>query len=314
MRKIFLCILIVLVSVKFHAQNLTHYENLLTPDFQKDIIASVTSSLTEGREAGKVGNLIAGRIIADKFKAMGLVPYRWHYTQGFRLNDTLVGRNIVGYVPAVKPSDEYIVVSAHYDHLGRIRGRIYPGADDNASGVAALISIAQMFRQMRSDGAGPKKNILFVAFDGKELDMSGSLHFVRNMGLPREKIVCNVNMDILGSNLVPPGKDAQYLIALGEETLPARYRGHLARICGFNRDLRMDLSLSFYGSRDFTRMMYSLGDHDSFARTGIPAVFFTSGFHQHTYKQTDTMEIIDFELLRKRTAVIFEFINCLCTE
>lgn len=314
MRNFVLSALLILVSVKICARSLTEYENLLTASFQREIVASLTSDFTEGREAGRTGNLIAGQIIADKFKAMGLVPFNWHYTQCFRLNDSLVGRNIVGLIPAIRPSDKYIIVSAHYDHLGRLKGRIYPGADDNASGVAALVSLARMFRQMRSDGVGPDKNILFVAFDGKELDMSGSRHFVKNMGLPREKIVCNVNMDILGSGLVPTGKDPHYLIALGEETLPVRYRGFLSHICGFNRKLRMDLSLTFYGSREFTRMMYSLGDHNSFAEVGIPAIFFTSGFHRYTYKPTDTIEIIDFELLRKRTAVIFEFINNLCVE
>lgn len=314
MRNCCLSFILVLLSVKICAQNLEKYENSLAEHYQKEIVESLTDSLTQGRESGKSGNLIAAQLLVNKFRSMGLVPYRWNYTQSFRINDTLIGRNIVGIVPAVKPSDQFIVVSAHYDALGKLGGKIYPGADDNASGVAALVSLAQMFQRMRQDGAGPQKNIVFVAFDAKELDMAGSRFFVKNLPAAKAKILCNVNMDILGSALVPTGRDSRYIIALGEETLPSRYWGHLSFICGFKPRLRMDLSLTFYGSRDFTKMMYRLGDHYSFAETGIPAVFFTSGFHQHTYKPTDTIDIIDFELLKKRTSVIFDFINRLCAE
>ena len=73
----------------------------------------------------------------------------------------------------------------------------------------------------------------------------------------------------------------------------------------------MDVSLTFYGSRDFTRLVFRNGDHASFVKAGIPTVFFTSGFHQHTLKATDDTGIIDFPLLKKRTIVIFNYINSL---
>lgn len=315
MRKTSLCIiLLALVSVKICARNPVKYENSLSEDFQKEVVASLTCDLTEGRETGSTGNLLAQQYLVKQFRSMGLVPFNWNYTQSFRCNDTVIGRNVVGIVPSVRPCDKYIVVSAHYDHLGKLHGRIYPGADDNASGVAALVSLARMFARMRAEGNGPAKNIIFVAFDGKELDMLGSRYFVKNLPMAKGKITANVNMDILGSDLVPTGRDPEYMIALGEETLPNRYQGHLSFITGFKRDFRMDLCLTFYGSRDFTKMMYKLGDHNSFAEAGIPAVFFTSGFHSHTYKPSDTMEIINFELLKKRTMVIFDFLNRLCAE
>ena len=314
MRKYLLCLLTALICVKICARGLDKYENSLTVESLQRTVASLTDDLTEGRETGRSGNLIAREFLVKSFRDMGLVPYRWHYTESFRCNDTTIGRNVIGILPSLKPSDEYVVVSAHYDHMGKLGGRIYPGADDNASGVAALVALAQMFCRMRADGAGPDKNLIFAAFDAKELDMKGSGHFVKNLHLAAGKVVCNVNMDILGSSLVPPGKNNKYLLALGEETLPERYKGYLSFLCGFKRNLQMDLCLSFYGSRDFTKMMYKLGDHNSFAEAGIPAVFFTSGFHRHTYKPTDTIDIIDFELLRKRTMVIFEFVNHLCAE
>ena len=235
----------------------------------------------------------------------------WSYTQSSGYKDSIAVRNVVGLLPASIPSDEYIIIGAHYDHLGRLGHSIYPGADDNASGVTALLSLARMFAKMKADGQGPRKNLIFAAFDGKELDMAGSRFFVRHLPVPKEKITAMVNMDMLGSDLVPPSRNREYLFVIGENTLPEAYRGYLSYIC--SRTLyKLDLDLTFYGSRDFYKMMYDTSDQHPFARAGIPAVLFTSAFHQHTYKKSDTIDIINFPLLRKRTLIIFNFINKLC--
>ena len=206
-----------------------------------------------------------------------------------------------------------LVPAALLDHLGKLGHTVYPGADDNASGVAALLSLARMFSAMKADGKGPRKNLIFVAFDGKELDMFGSRRFVRNLDIPHSKITAMVNMDMLGTDLVPPRRNREYLFAIGENSLPESYRGYLSYICTRAR-YKMDLDLTFYGSRNFWKMMYETSDQHPFARAGIPAVLFTSAFHQHTLKKTDTPAIIDYQLLRKRTLVIYNFILRLCAE
>jgi len=240
-----------------------------------------------------------------------LKPYNWTYTQSIPYQDSLILRNIVGYLPSSNLSDEYVIVGAHYDHLGELAGSVYSGADDNASGVTALLSLIEMFCAMKADGEGPQKNIIFVAFDGKELSMSGSEGFVRNLDIPKNKIVAAVNLDMLGTDLVPPHDMKEYLIVLGESTLNEKYRGFLKYIC--NRpEYAMDLDLTFYSSKAFTKMYYEMGDHHSFAKEGIPALLFTSAFHDHTYRPSDKPQIINFPLLRKRTMVVFQFINHLC--
>ena len=295
------------------AQNLRPYENQLSVEEQRRTLEYLAHDMTEGRASGTAGKGYAEHFLVEQFRAMGLKPWHWTYTQSFLYEDSIAVRNVVGFLPAAAPSDEYIVVGAHYDHLGRLGHSIYPGADDNASGVTALLSLARLFCAMKADGAGPRKNLLFVAFDGKELDLAGSRWFVRHLDIPHDKITAMVNMDMLGTDLVPPGRNREYLFAIGENTLPESYRGYLAYIC--RRTLyKMDLDLTFYGSRDFSRMMYQTSDQHPFARAGIPAVLFTSAFHQHTLKKTDTPAIINYPLLRKRTLVIFHFINRLCAE
>ena len=295
------------------AQSLRKYEKIISEAEMQETLSYLAHEMTEGRAAGTRGKELAEHFLVEQFRAIGLKPWNWSYTQSFKFQDSIAVRNVVGLLPASIPTDEYIVIGAHYDHLGRLGHTVYPGADDNASGVTALLSLARMFVAMKADGAGPRKNLLFVAFDGKELDMAGSRYFVRHLSIPRDCITAMVNMDMLGTDLVPPRRNREYLFAIGESSLPVSYQGYLSYICG-RAFYKLDLDLTFYGSRGFSKMMYETSDQHPFARAGIPAVLFTSAFHQHTLKKTDTPAIIDYPLLRKRTQVIFNFINRLCAE
>ena len=295
------------------AQSTLAYENKLNVEDQRRDLEYLAHEMTSGRASGTPGKELAEHYLVSQFRSIGLKPWHWNYTQSFRYQDSIVIRNVVGLIPASVPSDEYIVIGAHYDHLGQLGHTVYPGADDNASGVTALLSLARMFSAMKADGKGPRKNLIFVAFDGKELDLYGSRRFVRTLDIPHSKITAMVNMDMLGTDLVPPRRNREYLFAIGENTLPESYRGYLSYLCTRTR-YKLDLDLTFYGSRNFYKMMYDTSDQQPFARAGIPAVLFTSAFHQHTLKKTDTPAIIDFQLLRKRTLIIFNFINRLCAD
>ena len=270
----------------------------------------LSDDLCGGRASGSEGSEMARLYIADRFRDIGLNPIGWHFTQSFKAEDSTILRNIAGIIHSSGESDEYVIICAHYDHIGTIGGTIYNGADDNASRVAALLMIASRLMEMKNAGTGPGCNLIFVALDGKELNMAGSRHFVEEMTIPPHKIRCAINIDIIGSDLVPVGKRKDYIIALGENTLPPSSRGYISHICSTG-PYRMDLDLSFYGSRDFTKMMYISGDHHSFAAKKIPAVFFTSGFHSLTYKAGDDACIVNFDLLRRRAMVICRFISCI---
>ncbi len=314
-RKSFLPVLMIAVALSLSdstfAQRVGSFDHLLNQIEMEEDLSFVASDLAGGRESGTSGKQAVEQFIVRRFRNLGLKPYHWCYTESVPYNDSIVLRNVVGYLPAVAPSNEYIIVGAHYDHVGTLSGRIYPGADDNASGVSALLGLAKLFTTLKAEGKAPRKNIIFVAFDGKELSMSGSEHFVKNLDIPREGVVCAVNIDMLGTDLVPVGVDRNYIIALGENTLKEKYRGYL-RYLTRNVKYRMDLDLTFYGSRNFTDIVYKTGDQYPFAKAGFPAILFTSAFHDHTYKPTDTEEIINFPLLRRRTLVIFNFLLRLC--
>ncbi len=310
MKKSLTCLLLALFSTLLSAQGYRYCEELLTEKSLVNTVSFLADDFNTGRASGTEGNSRAEQFITSRFRQLGLKPFNWTYTSSFRYRDSITLRNVAGLVPASVPSDEYIIVSAHYDHLGEIKGTIYNGADDNASGVAAMLALAEMYSRMKADGRGPLKNMIFVAFDGKELNLAGSKHFVKNLPVPAGKVVADINLDILGTDLVPTGRNREYIMAIDGGTMPSSCGENLRRIC-FRSDYRMDVCLTFYGSEKFTRMVYRNGDHASFTKAGIPAVFFTSGFHQHTLKASDDTDIIDFPLLRKRTLVIFNYINYL---
>ncbi|MBQ7253486.1 MAG: M28 family peptidase [Bacteroidales bacterium] len=298
--------LFIALSIPLAAQT-GRYEEIASESLQREIVEHLCDSVMEGRGSGTGGGLLARNYILNRFEQLELKPFFFLRQESFFYNEKITMHNVMGVVPALGISDKYIVVSAHYDHLGVIKGKTYPGADDNASGVAALLALAQMFSQMRQDGTGPAVNILFVAFDGKEYSMAGSKRFIAELPIAPQDIVCEINMDILGSTLVPVHKNHEYLIVLGRNTLPERMRNIIPN-CNFGRNLNLDIDFTFYGSDDFTKTIYKLGDHYAFNQKGVPALFFTSGFHQHTLKTTDTPAIIDYKVLAKRTKLIFNTI------
>lgn len=315
MRKSSICLLLCVAAVflccRSWGQSLRSYELTVGEKDQREYVDALAGEITAGRATGTEGKMLAERFIVGKFKEFGLKPYNWNFTQSFR-HDTVAVRNVVGLIPASVETDEYIIVGAHYDHLGRLGHSIYPGADDNASGVACLISLAKMFSEMKADGRGPHKNIIFVAFDGKEMGMLGSDYFVKHLGIPRSRVTAMVNIDMIGTDLVPPHRGkSDYLIALGEHRLPEVYRGYLSYICS-RAQYRLDLDQTFYGSANFSKYMYESGDQMAFSKAGIPAVLFTSAFHKHTYKTTDKPDIINYPLMLRRTRVIFLFVRNLC--
>lgn len=308
MRKLFLSLLFIAQAFLLSGQTHIAYENMMGAEEMYETLDYLASELAEGRATGSAGKMSAEQFIRERFRRYGLKPFNWNFTQSFPYDDTTIVRNVIGVVPANRMSDEYIVIGAHYDHLGKLGGQIYSGADDNASGVTALLDLARIFSRMRMDGAGPGKNLIFVAYDGKELDLVGSEYFVKHLPFPAEKIVCAVNIDMLGTTLAPVHRNRpDYLIVLGENTLPSNMQGVIRR-SNANARFGMDIDYSFYGSENFTDMVYRTGDQYSFRQKRIPSLLFTSAFHDHTYKPTDKIDIIDFGMLRKRTALIFDVI------
>ena len=187
--------------------------------------------------------------------------------------------NVVGYLPGTTP--EYVVIGAHYDHLGlggahslapSMTGTIHPGADDNASGTAGVIELARWFSRQPKQ----KRGILFMTFAGEEEGLLGSEYYVQHPDLPLAQAVAMINMDMIGR--VREGK-----IYIGGSDTGTTLRPLLNQVVG-KYPLHVDYSdASGYGS----------SDHTSFTIGKVPVLFFFSGLHADYHKPSDTWDKID---------------------
>ena len=297
--------------------------NLISKEQIGREVAFLADSLCQGRATGTKGAAEAGSWVARKFAAIGLKNIDGSWGQSLITENGTKGHNIIGFLPGSDKThpDKYIVVGAHYDHLGHTDGRMYPGADANASGVVAMTSVADMLTMTRSIGRSYSCNIIFVAFDAKEMNMAGSQKLwemiatggmtdpVSGKKITKEKIAFMVNIDQIGSTLAPLDKDREdYIIMLGNPNIKRAYNDML-KVCNESYDIGLDLGFTYYGSENFTKLFYRLSDQKVFADNRIPAVMFTSGITMNNNKPRDTASTLNLEVLQKRIYLIYHWIE-----
>jgi Zn-dependent M28 family amino/carboxypeptidase len=235
----------------------------------------------EGRATGTPGNARARAFLERSFAEAGLLTFGASYLQSFsftRGNAALEGVNVVGHVRGTTQPARYIVVPAHYDHLGIRNGQIYNGADDNASGTAALLALARhLVRQP------PRHSIIFAALDAEEMGLQGARAFVAAPPVPRDAIVLNVNMDMVGRN------DANELYVAGTYHYPDLLP--VVEQVAAGVEVRLIPGHDRPGGEpgdDWT----NLSDHGAFHAAGIPFLYFGVEDHPDYHRATDEFERI----------------------
>ncbi len=286
----------------------------------KETVAKLTDSNAKGRYPGSEGSTYCRYYLTDKMFYAGLKKFGSSYADVFFFGEgeREMGINIIGLLPAGKygaaqadTTKGYIVVGAHYDHLGEAGGKVFPGADNNASGVASMIEIAKGLNALLKNGAELKYNVIFAAFDAKEQGLEGSRNFLRKNNF-NGKIAFMLNLDQIGTNLAPPGKIKEYAIILGMESFEngssAVSREDMEKAvakANSNDNLGLNIDYTFYGSKNFYEIFERMSDQYAFIESGIPALMITSGIHEHTLKTTDTKEIINYPQLMLRSRLIY---------
>lgn len=286
-------------------------------------IEFLSDTLCQGRATGTRGSIETAFWIEREFRDAGLMKFDSTFTKRIYAGQGLLGRNIIGFLPgSIKnPKGKYIIVGAHFDHIGQLNRITYPGADSNASGTVALTSLAEMFSMMRTLGKSYDSNIIFVAFDAKELSMAGSRSFwnmiadgslidpVSGKVITPKDIRLMVNIDQIGSSLSPLNEGRNdYMIMLGNHSLKP-FERELLSYCNRSSGLHMDLDFTYYGSKNFTDIFYRLSDQRIFIDNRIPAVLFTSGITMNTNRTRDTADTLDYEVFKKRIYLIFDWLE-----
>jgi len=238
----------------------------------------------EGRAAGSPGGIAARGVIGERFTSIGLERIGAGYLVSFTFAGRsataaqVTGANVIGVCPGKDPSLPVFVVSAHYDHLGIRDGVIYPGADDNASGVAVLLELAAYCR------ANPfRRSLVFVAFDAEEGGLNGARAFVASPPIPKDRIALNVNLDMVSRS------DKREIYVAGTFHTPA-LKAPLERVAKAARvKLLFGHDRPGSGSDDWT----SQSDHFAFHAAKIPFVYFGVEDHPDYHKPTDTADKIN---------------------
>lgn len=252
-----------------------------------DLVRSLSSPAMAGRDSGAPGAAAAADTIAAHFAAAGLEPAG---TDGWFQPVSLGGeahagrtcRNVVGRLVGAGPhADRWLIVGAHYDHLG-VRldddgapDGFYPGAEDNASGVAALCELARL----AVDGEPPDRSILFVAFTGEEIGLQGSRRFVDDPPVSLDAVDLMMNLDSVGRLR----DDRLYVGGVGSA------EGLRDLIVDVNRSHRLELQISEGG--------WDASDHVSFNTAGVPVLFLFTGPHPQYHSVDDTWDLVEAEPL-----------------
>jgi Zn-dependent M28 family amino/carboxypeptidase len=254
----------------------------------------LSSDSYEGRKTDTKGAEMAREFINKRFTSIGLQPFQQlqGYGQAFSFETSkgaVRGKNMIGYIEG--RSDEIIVISAHYDHIGIINQQIYNGADDNASGVAALLKFAAYFKQHK-----PQHTLIFAAFDAEEMGLQGAKAFVASPPISLDKIKLNINMDMISHN------DKGELYACGT----FKYPGLKKYFYTSNPDLKVlfghDDPKS--GHDDWSNQ----SDHSAFNDKQIPFIYFGVEDHKDYHKASDEYKNINKTFFTDAANSILEII------
>ncbi len=220
-----------------------------------------------------------------------------------REDKVISGNNVIGYVQGKTKPEEFIVVSAHFDHVGRKGDEIFNGADDNGSGTVALFELARAFQQSVLEANRPERSVVFIWLTAEEKGLLGSKYYVDNPLFPLENAVANINIDMIGRRADSyESTNEDYLFVIGSDRLS---KGLHNSIINMNEKYGLlTLDLKYNDAKD-PNMYYFRSDHYNFAKKGIPSVFYFNGTHADYHKGTDTVDKIDFDLMAKRTKHIF---------
>lgn len=213
--------------------------------------------------------------------------------------------NVIGVLPGTDLKDEYLVISAHYDHLGVRNGNIYYGADDDGSGTVGIIQIAQAFAKAKADGKGPRRSIVFLANSGEEKGLWGSEYYAGHPSFPLEKTTANLNIDMIGrtDSSRKVGDSLNYVYVVGDDKLSSDLRTISETVN--KKYLKMELDYKFNDPNDRQRIYYR-SDHYNFAKNGVPIIFYYDGMLGADYhRTTDTPDKINYNLLAKRAQLVF---------
>jgi Zn-dependent M28 family amino/carboxypeptidase len=212
--------------------------------------------------------------------------------------------DVLGMLEGTDLKDEYVVISAHYDHLGKRDTVIYYGADDDGSGTVSVLEIAAAYAKAKAAGKGPRRSIVFLANSGEEKGLWGSEFYTDHPSFPLDKTTVDLNIDMIGR--IDPhrkkGDSTNYVYIVGDDKLSSDLKPISERINKLYTGMELDYK---YNDPSDPDRIYYRSDHFNFARKGVPIIFYFDGIHFDYHKPTDTPDRINYDILAKRARLVF---------
>jgi len=259
----------------------------------KDIISGKSKKFVKARKK-----------IEKKGKPRSLtLPTSIALTQAKKINQ-LLGNNIIGFIEGTDPElkKEIVVVSAHYDHIGRRGNAIYNGADDNGSGSTTVLEIAEAFAKAKAAGVGPRRSVMTIWVTGEEKGLLGSEYYSEFPIFPLENTVVDVNVDMVGRVHEKYTTNPNYIYVIGADRLSTEL--HQINEAANKKYSNLVLDYTYNDENDPNRFYYR-SDHWNFAKNDIPVIFYFNGTHDDYHRPSDTPDKIEYDLLENRTRLVF---------
>lgn len=210
--------------------------------------------------------------------------------------------NVIGFVQGTEKPDEVVVISAHYDHVGISDQGIFNGADDNGSGTAAVLELAEAFCIAKQAGMGPRRSVLFVLLTGEEKGLLGSEYYVQNPVFPLDNSIANFNIDMVGRIDKRYVDNPNYVYLIGSDRISSELHFISEKVNRENIGLYLDYT---YNDENDPNRYYYRSDHYNFAKHGIPSIFYFTGVHDDYHKTDDVVDKILFDRLERISRLVF---------
>lgn len=259
-------------------------------------IQQLSDDRMSGRKTSEAGAELARHYIQQRFSELQLARLKPDFRHPFQYSTDKHGINLIAELRGCRWPDTYIVMTAHYDHLGTVAGKIYNGADDNASGVATMLALAGLLKSQSC----PLYSYLFVATDAEESGLYGAKAFVASPVVPLKHLALNINLDMLSR-----GERYNQLYLYGAFSLPG-VSDYLK-----NQQFSVKLKLRHRGKglRGQHRLDWAnASDHAAFRRAGIPFLFFGVDGHSHYHTPEDDWQKIKPDYLHRMFASLSQIV------
>lgn len=213
--------------------------------------------------------------------------------------------NVIAVLEGTDLKDEYVFITAHFDHLGKRDTVIYYGADDDGSGTTGVLEIAEAFVKAKAAGKGPRRSIVFMTVSGEEKGLWGSEYYTAHPLFPLEKTTVDLNIDMIGRSDASRkiGDSTNYVYVVGDDKLSTDLK--VISEAANKTYTGLELDYKYNDPKDPNRI-YFRSDHYNFAEKGVPIIFYYDGMLGADYhRPTDTPDKINYELMAKRARLIF---------